>query len=155
MASQNQTVESPSGSAMVGMGNDEENDVELIGIQEALGSIENIMVAEKKRRLENNKIMNEFIEEYLKTLQESITNKVDQDFQTMKRRVEQVDLNLKNLEDQVDRQIDDVNQCIENKQGEIERDISQAQTLIHSIKRANEQSKKQQTNQLEALIKYV
>ena len=47
---------------------------------ESLKGIENIMIAENKRRIESNSIMRDFIEEYLKTLKESITNKVDTDF---------------------------------------------------------------------------
>jgi len=47
---------------------------------ESLKGIENIMIAENKRRIESNTIMRDFIEDYLKTLKESIANKVDTDF---------------------------------------------------------------------------
>ena len=45
------------------------------------------MIAETKRRIESNQIMSEFIDEYLVTLNKNITNRVDNEFQTLKGRV--------------------------------------------------------------------
>ena len=48
--------------------------------KQGLEEIDHIMIAEKKRRVESNKIINEFIDEYLKNLHESIKSKIDSDF---------------------------------------------------------------------------
>ena len=46
--------------------------------------------------------MSSFIEEYLKSLQESIQNKVDSEFQVLKDRVNKIDHNLTNLEYEIE-----------------------------------------------------
>ena len=56
------------------------------------------MIAENKRRIESNQIMSEFIEDYIRTLNESITSKVDDDFNILKKRIHQIDDTLGNLE---------------------------------------------------------
>ena len=38
------------------------------------------MIAETKRRIESNQIMSDFLEEYLKTLNDNITIRVDTQF---------------------------------------------------------------------------
>ena len=60
------------------------------------------MIAETKRRIESNQIMSDFLEEYLKTLNDNITFRVDTQFQTLKGRVQQIDDNLTNLESEID-----------------------------------------------------
>ena len=60
------------------------------------------MIAETKRRIESNQIMSDFLEEYLKTLNDNITIRVDTQFQTLKGRVQQIDDNLTNLESEID-----------------------------------------------------
>ena len=67
-----------------GLGQIDPNDTELLDVQESLRDIDQIMIAETKRRIESNQIMSEFIDDYLKTLNERITNKVDQEFQELK-----------------------------------------------------------------------
>ena len=71
------------------------------------------MIAETKRRIESNQIMSDFIDEYLKTLNESITNRVDNEFQTLKGRVHYIDDSLTNLENEIDAQIKEVNDSID------------------------------------------
>ena len=53
------------------------NDNELSDVQDSLRDIDQIMIAETKRRIESNQIMSEFIDDYLKSLNKGITNKVD------------------------------------------------------------------------------
>ena len=77
---------------------DDTFDEELENINESLKKIENIMIAENKRRIESNQIMSEFIEDYIRTLNESITSKVDDDFNILKKRIHQIDDTLGNLE---------------------------------------------------------
>tara|TARA_B110000285_G_C14904115_1_gene504680 strand:- start:551 stop:805 length:255 start_codon:yes stop_codon:yes gene_type:complete len=67
-----------------GLGQIDPNDTELLDVQESLRDIDQIMIAETKRRIESNQIMSEFIDDYLKTLNERITSKVDQEFQELK-----------------------------------------------------------------------
>lgn len=55
-------------------------DKELKKVNDGLKEIENIMVAEHKRRIESNKIMSDFIEDFLKNLDGSITNHVEDEF---------------------------------------------------------------------------
>jgi hypothetical protein len=74
-------------------------EVELDEVHKDLKKIENIMAAEHKRRLESNQIMSNFIEDYLKNLEESITNHVDDEFQTLKQRVSKIDDSLYRLEE--------------------------------------------------------
>ncbi len=47
---------------------EDELDEELISVTKGLKAIDNVMIAEKKRRLESNQIMNNFIEDFLQTL---------------------------------------------------------------------------------------
>lgn len=74
-------------------------EVELDEVHKDLKKIENIMAAEHKRRIESNQIMSNFIEDYLKNLEESITNHVDDEFQTLKQRVSKIDDSLYRLEE--------------------------------------------------------
>ncbi len=55
-------------------------DEEITDVKESLVKIEAIMVAENKRRIDSNQIMQVFIKDYIKTLNETITSKVDTDF---------------------------------------------------------------------------
>ena len=71
------------------------------------------MIAETKRRIESNQIMSDFIEDYLRTLNEGITNKVDQEFQELKQRVQKIDDSLLNLENEIDAQFKEVNESID------------------------------------------
>lgn len=73
-------------------------DEELKEVYEGLKNIENIMAAEEKRRKLSNNIMNDFIDDYLKTLDQSITNHVEDEFQTLKHRVQKIDEGLYSLE---------------------------------------------------------
>lgn len=73
-------IKCPNGGSL----SDESSDEELDNIKDSLKKIENIMLAEKKRRFESNKIMGEFIEDYVRNLKESITSKVDDDFGALK-----------------------------------------------------------------------
>ena len=77
---------------------DDNFDEELYSIDESLKKIEQIMIAENKRRIASNQIMNEFIDDYIRKLNESITSKVDEDFNKLRTRVQQIDDNLTNLE---------------------------------------------------------
>ena len=74
------------------------------------------MIAETKRRIESNQIMSDFIEDYLRTLNEGITNKVDQEFQELKQRVQKIDDSLLNLENEIDAQFKEVNESIDVRQ---------------------------------------
>ena len=58
-------------------GEEDELDEELQEVTKGLKAIENVMIAEQKRRLESNTIMNNFIEDFIRTLQDKITEKVD------------------------------------------------------------------------------
>ena len=49
-------------------------DTELNEVNKNLKAIENVMIAENRRRLESNQIMNQFIEDFLCKLQLSIGN---------------------------------------------------------------------------------
>ena len=108
-------------------------DIELNDVHESLKSIENIMIAENKRRIESNQIMSSFIEEYLKTLRESITNKVDSDFVILKKRVAKIDNNLNNISTEIDTQIEEVKESIDRRSVQINTQIEQASTLIQNI----------------------
>ncbi len=90
-------------------------EVELDEVYKDLKKIENIMAAEHKRRIESNQIMSNFIEDYLKNLEESITNHVDDEFQTLKQRVSKIDDSLYRLEEQIDEQISDIQSLVETR----------------------------------------
>ena len=49
-------------------------DNELNQVNIGLRAIENVMIAENRRRLESNQIMNQFIEDFLRKLQQNISN---------------------------------------------------------------------------------
>ena len=54
-------------------GFEEENtDDELYHVNINLKAIENVMIAENRRRIESNQIMNQFIDDFLGTLQDNI-----------------------------------------------------------------------------------
>ena len=53
---------------------------ELYVVQESLGQIEAILKAESKRRLEANKLTEEYILEYLEKLETSLNNQVSKQF---------------------------------------------------------------------------
>ena len=77
---------------------EESLDKELEDVNAQLKSIENIMIAENKRRLESNQIMSDYIDEFLDKLQDQIRVKVEDEYQAIKLRVENVDANLLSIE---------------------------------------------------------
>ena len=115
----------------------EEDDDELLEVQDQLRDIDQIMIAETKRRIESNQIMADFIDEYLKTLNQNITNKIDGDFQTLKSRVQQIDDSLTNLEKEIDSQIQEVNEIIDKRQAQTEKELQQGSNLLTNVKQAH------------------
>ena len=109
-------------------------EVELDEVYKDLKKIENIMAAEHKRRIESNQIMSNFIEDYLKNLEESITNHVDDEFQTLKQRVSKIDDSLYRLEEQIDEQISDIQSLVETRQAETKEEIRRANNLLINVK---------------------
>ena len=95
------------------------------------------MIAETKRRIESNQIMSDFLEEYLKTLNDNITIRVDTQFQTLKGRVQQIDDNLTNLESEIDAQIKEVNDSIDLRQSQTAKELQQGNNLLVNVKQAH------------------
>ena len=116
-------------------------DLELKHINECLQGIENIMVAEKKRRIESNEIMSKFIEEHLQLLDEGITNKIDDDFQHLEERFAKIEKNLANIENQIELQVGDLEYTLEQTNSTLDTQISQTNSLLVNY---NEQKKRNQ-----------
>ena len=113
------------------------------------------MVAENKRRVESNQIMSEFIEEYLKTLHQSITDKIDGQFIQLRDRVQSIDEQMTNLENEIEYQINDVHQSIEKRQLQSEKDMIQGNNLLVNIKQAKLLQDKEINERQDHLIKQV
>ena len=78
-------------------GSANQND-ELFLITESLSQIEAILKAESKRRLEANKLTEEYINDYLDKLESSLNQRVMGQFQAMERRIQAVDGTLSKVE---------------------------------------------------------
>ena len=115
---------------------EEDIDVELDTVNVGLKAIENVMIAENRRRMDSNQIMSQFIDDFLEKLQEQISGKVDKQFQTLQKRVQTIDDDLTNIENEIDSQINDVNSAIEKKEKYINKEIKQASDLYISVKEA-------------------
>mmetsp|Transcript_19724 Transcript_19724/g.24329 ORF Transcript_19724/g.24329 Transcript_19724/m.24329 type:complete len:119 (+) Transcript_19724:1-357(+) len=71
---------------------------ELSMIQESLNQIEAILNAESKRRLEANRLTEDYIMDYLEKLETSLNSRVIGQFQAMERRIQAVDTTLSKTE---------------------------------------------------------
>ena len=74
--------------------------------------------------------MEDFIEQFLSELQESITNKVDGQFNDLKSRIERIDQNLSNIEREIDVQIGEVHESIDVKTSQIGFELKNANNLL-------------------------
>ena len=71
---------------------------ELSLIGENLNQIEAILKAESKRRLEANRLTEDYIMDYLEKLEQSLNSRVIGQFQAMERRIQAVDNTLTKTE---------------------------------------------------------
>ena len=69
-------------------------------IAESLNSIEAILKAESKRRMEANHITEDYIKNYLDGLEKNLTQRVTSQFQALEKRIQSVDQTLSNIENQ-------------------------------------------------------
>ena len=113
------------------------------------------MIAETKRRIESNQIMSDFIEDYLRTLNEGITNKVDQEFQELKQRVQKIDDSLLNLENEIDAQFKEVNESIDVRQAQTSKELNQANNLLINVKQSHKLQHQDLRDRQESIIKEV
>ena len=60
---------------------------ELYLVTESLGQIEAILKAESKRRLEANKLTDDYIMDYLEKLEQNLNNRVMGQFTAMEKRI--------------------------------------------------------------------
>lgn len=60
---------------------------ELYLVTESLGQIEAILKAESKRRLEANKLTDDYIMDYLEKLEQNLNNRVIGQFTAMEKRI--------------------------------------------------------------------
>ena len=74
-----------------------END-ELFVVTENLNQIEAILKAESKRRIEANKLNEEYILDYLEKMEQELNNRVSKQFQAMEKRIMGVDNTLSKIE---------------------------------------------------------
>lgn len=79
-----------------------EVDEEIKLVQEQLIKIENILKAESKRRIEANQITEEYILNYLDSLEQNLNKRVNGQFQDLDERIKKVDTTLTRIELQFD-----------------------------------------------------
>ena len=82
---------------------------ELRVVQESLAQIEAILKAESKRRQEANQITEEYILNYLDSLEQNLNQRVSGQFQNLEKRITMVDTVLHKVEQQFDAQDREVN----------------------------------------------
>ena len=99
--------------------------------------------------------MSNFIEDYLKNLEESITNHVDDEFQTLKQRVSKIDDGLYRLEEQIDEQISDISSLVETRQSETKEEIRRANNLLVNVKDSHTILQSDLLSREEALVREV
>ena len=99
--------------------------------------------------------MSDFIEDYLRTLNEGITNKVDQEFQELKQRVQKIDDSLLNLENEIDAQFKEVNESIDVRQAQTSKELNQANNLLINVKQSHKLQHQDLRDRQESIIKEV
>ena len=105
-------------------------------VQESLAQIEAILKAESKRRQEANQITEEYILNYLESLEQNLNQRVQGQFQTLENRIATADAVLRKVEQQFDTQDREVTQIIEDKTVEAEKQLADSDLLMRNVKGA-------------------
>eukprot|EP00347_Sterkiella_histriomuscorum_P006836 403351248 len=132
-----------------------ENDAALSEVSDSLRQIENIMKAEQKRRVESNEIMNEYITSYLDQLQQSLNDRVVQQFLMLKSRVETIDGHMTKIERELEKQEVDIKTAINQRKNQIDREITNAENLLRNVKGSYRVQKERLDSEQEVLIKEI
>ena len=105
-------------------------------VQESLAQIEAILKAESKRRQEANQITEEYILNYLDSLEQNLNQRVQGQFKDLENRIATADSVLRKVEAQFDTQDREVTQMIEDKTAEAEKQLADSDLLMRNVKGA-------------------
>ena len=108
-------------------------DEEIKFVNNSLQKIENILKAESKRRMEANQLTEDYILNYLDTLEQNLYKRVSGQFQEMDDRIRTLDSALTKIEVQFEQQDNRVTNLIEQKTEKSKTTLKDAEMLLFNV----------------------
>ena len=108
-------------------------DEEIKFVNDSLQKIENILKAESKRRMEANQLTEDYILNYLDTLEQNLYKRVSGQFQEMDDRIRTLDSALTKIEVQFEQQDNRVTNLIEQKTEKSKTTLKDAEMLLFNV----------------------
>ena len=130
-------------------------DEELQLVKEQLASIEAVLKAESKRRIEANHIMDDYIMGFMTSIEDQLTARVDTQFKTLQKRVVSIDEELSVAELQFEEQEKKIDQCIDSGAEQAYSQMVEASLLLRNVKGSFKVQKEQIDQTEQKLVKEV
>jgi len=108
-------------------------DEEIKFVNNSLQKIENILKAESKRRMEANQLTEDYILNYLDTLEQNLYKRVSGQFQEMDDRIRTLESALTKIEVQFEQQDNRVTNLIEQKTEKSKTTLKDAEMLLFNV----------------------
>ncbi len=113
------------------------------------------MKAESKRRVESNEVMLEYITDYLDQLQQSLNNRVNVQFHSLKAQIDSLEEMMTKIEQELEHQETDIKTIIQQRKEHSIKEIADADVLLKNLKGAYRVQKSTLNQEQELLIKEI
>ena len=103
-------------------------------MQESLSQIEAVLNAESKRRTEANQITQEHITHYLQELENTLTNRVQDNFKILESRIQTANKKLTKVEQQIEQRDKEITAFITKSKEDVQSDLTDSALLLKNVK---------------------
>jgi hypothetical protein len=99
-----------------------------------LKSIENILKAEQKRRVDSNAIMQDYLVNYLDQLQQALGDRVSTQYNSLKHSIDHIDQVITKMENEILIQEANIKAVIADRKRQADREVQAAEHLLKNVK---------------------
>jgi hypothetical protein len=99
-----------------------------------LKSIENILKAEQKRRVDSNAIMQDYLVNYLDQLQQALGDRVSTQYNSLKHSIDHIDQVITKMENEILIQEASIKAVIADRKRQADREVQAAEHLLKNVK---------------------
>ena len=97
-------------------------------------SIENILKAEQKRRVDSNAIMQDYLVNYLDQLQQALGDRVSTQYNSLKHSIDHIDQVITKMENEILIQEASIKAVIADRKRQADREVQAAEHLLKNVK---------------------
>lgn len=97
-------------------------------------SIENILKAEQKRRVDSNAIMQDYLVNYLDQLQQALGDRVSTQYNSLKHSIDHIDQVITKMENEILIQEANIKAVIADRKRQADREVQAAEHLLKNVK---------------------